>query len=321
MLAKAVFTTKVSPAYDDLPETRYHFPRTYLRQAEQAVGDWIIYYEPRRPSADLMKTGGRQAYFATARVDRVVPDTTRAEHFYAEVSCYLEFTRPVPFNEASNYYEGALRKDDGSTNKGAFGRAVRLLPNHEYDLIWRAGFGHVIGLEPRDRREPDIAEEPLAAKVAEEAASFHYDGPFDEDRRIVEQLVSRPFRDRAFAAAVKSAYADTCAVTGLKIINGGGRSEVQAAHIRPVADRGPDSVRNGIALSGTIHWMFDRGLLAISDEYQLLVATDLVPETARRMLPEDGRLHLPERIDLRPHPTFLAHHRKTFKGKASAKWE
>ncbi len=38
---KGVFTTKVVPEYDDLPERQYHFPRTYLRQAERCVGDWI----------------------------------------------------------------------------------------------------------------------------------------------------------------------------------------------------------------------------------------------------------------------------------------
>src|SRR3546814_9585906 len=86
--------------------------------------------------------------------------------------------------------------------------------------------------------------------------------PSTFDRPIVERVIARPFRDAAFARAVKSAYADTCAITGLKIINGGGRSEVQAAHIRPVVSQGPDSVRNGLALSGTIHWMFDRGLIS-----------------------------------------------------------
>ena len=63
-------------------------------------------------------------------------------------------------------------------------------------------------------------------------------------------------------------------MTGLRIINGGGRSEVQAAHIRPVASSGPDSVRNGLALSGTAHWMFDRGLLSIGDDYSILIAHD-----------------------------------------------
>jgi putative restriction endonuclease len=61
-VTKAVFTTKVEPHYDDLPEDRYHFPRAYLRQVEVTVGDWIIYYEPRRTSADLQSRGGRQSY-------------------------------------------------------------------------------------------------------------------------------------------------------------------------------------------------------------------------------------------------------------------
>ncbi len=33
-MAKAVLTTKVDPTYDDLPEVRYHFPRTYPRVAD-----------------------------------------------------------------------------------------------------------------------------------------------------------------------------------------------------------------------------------------------------------------------------------------------
>jgi len=59
-LAKAVFTTAVGSIYDDLPEYRYHFPRTYLRQVEAAVGDWIVYYEPRRTKGPA-SSSGRQA--------------------------------------------------------------------------------------------------------------------------------------------------------------------------------------------------------------------------------------------------------------------
>ena len=40
-MANAVFTTSESSAYDDQPEVRYHFPHTYLKQAEQAVGDYL----------------------------------------------------------------------------------------------------------------------------------------------------------------------------------------------------------------------------------------------------------------------------------------
>jgi putative restriction endonuclease len=80
-------------------------------------------------------------------------------------------------------------------------------------------------------------------------------------RRVELMLVNRKIRDANFRRLVCEAYDDTCAVTGLRIINGGGRSEVQAAHIWPVAEGGSDAVHNGIALSGTAHWLFDRHLI------------------------------------------------------------
>ena len=102
-MAKAVLTTKVDPSYDDLPEERYHFPRTYLNApVHQSLHDWIVYYEPRRVSADLSSSGGRQSYFATARIARIVgigDDPQRDDHYYAYVEDYLEFDRPVGFRE------------------------------------------------------------------------------------------------------------------------------------------------------------------------------------------------------------------------------
>jgi putative restriction endonuclease len=53
-MAKAVFTTKVAPSYKDLPEERYHFPRTYLNFVEQTIGDYIVYYEPRRSTQNFL---------------------------------------------------------------------------------------------------------------------------------------------------------------------------------------------------------------------------------------------------------------------------
>ncbi len=316
-MTKAVLTTKVHPEYDDLPEERYHFPKTYLNQVNQAVGDLAIYYEPRRPSGDLSSSGGRQSYFAVARIDRVVEDLKTKDHFYAEISGYLEFTRPVPFKEHSQYYESILKKPDGTTSKGAFGRSVREIPDREFELILSAGFGHILGKEQRQRPLPDAPEEPMPslAGFAEPKVGWPTDIPLEQDRKIVEQLVSRPFRDRAFSAAVKDACGDTCAMSGIKLINGGGRSEAQAAHIRPVAQGGPDSVRNGIALSGTMHWMFDRGLVSIRDDYKLLFARSQPPESVERLLGGNRRLLVPERKDLHPHKQFLEFHRReVFKG-------
>jgi putative restriction endonuclease len=311
-MTKAVFTTKVDPTYDDRPEERYHFPRTYLRQVEASLRDWIVYYEPRRSTGDLMSSGGRLAYFATARVDSIAPDPVRAEHFYAYMSAYLEFERPVSFREPGGTYERALTKEDGSTNKGAFGRAVRNLSDEEYDAILAAGFSHTLGISPRLRPHGEVPEETRTGFTEIQQSAYDAD---DGARRVVTQIVSRPFRERAFSTAVKAAYADTCAMTGLRIINGGGRSEVQAAHIRPVAEQGPDAISNGIALSGTVHWMFDRGLLSIDGNYEILLAKDQVPDTVKRLLLPSGRLALPARLELAPAGKYLDYHRReVFKG-------
>jgi putative restriction endonuclease len=284
-----VFTTAVGSIYDDLPECQYHFPRTYLGAARKALGDWIIYYEPRRTDGPVSNRG-RQAYFAVARVLSVEPDPERSDHFYALVGDYLEFDRSVPFRESGHYYESLLRRSDGRTNKGAFGRSVRLLPEEEFRRIVQIGFAE----ELRPWEVEQIAEPP---------AAYHR-------HPIHEQLVRRPFRDLAFRRHVREAYDSRCAISGLRLVNGGGRPEVQAAHIRPVAAEGPDSVRNGVALTSTIHWLFDRGLITIDDGYRVRVSGQGIPEDLDRLLPRERRLLLPERPDLRPHPTFLRWHRE-----------
>lgn len=302
-MAKATLTTKVDPTYDDLPEQRYHFPRSYLRQVEAAKGDFVVYYEPRRSTGDLSSRGGRQAYFATARITDVIADPKRTDHFYALVDSYLDFARAVPFREGQHYYESAIQRDDGATNKGAFGRAVRALPESEYEAILRAGFASVLD-EPATT--VPVGATPYGGFV-EPRATF--------ERPIIERVVARPFREAAFSGSIKAAYDDTCAFTGIKIVNGGGRSEVQAAHIRPVAACGPDSLRNGIALCGTVHWMFDRGLISIADNHELLFAKGKVPDQVMRMLNADRRLLTPARPEQTPHAMFLRWHRENvFKG-------
>lgn len=305
-MTKAVFTTKVSPTYDDLPEVRYHFPRTYLGQARAVVGDWIVYYEPRRTTGEASSRGGRQAYFAVARVTSIEPDPALADHFYAYVSDYLELDRPVPFREGQSYYESRLVRPDGQTSKGAFGRAVRPIPDREFELILAAGFASDLRqpweTQSTDSMSPGLAEDQV---------------PFDDgavERPMIETTLTRPFRDEAFRRQVRIAYGNRCAISGLKLINGGGRPEVQAAHIKPVARAGPDSVRNGLALSGTLHWMFDRGLISVDDDFRIIRA-DAVPEDVARLIRPEARLLLPEEAALRPHPSFLRFHREhVFKG-------
>ncbi len=244
-MTKVVLTQKPDSIYDDLPEERYHFPKTYLNQIKEAMGDWVIYYRPRRGSKSSF---GQPAstYFAVAKLLDIVADQDDIDLFYARVSEYLEFDEPVSFRRDEASYEAGLLKSDGTVNKGAFGRSVRTLSDDAFNSILAAGF----------------ANGPRAWESAAEQAQSLY-----PNRPLVESISLRHFRDRRFRLAVCDAYSNTCAITGLSLINGGGRPEVQAAHIQPVKDMGPDSVRNGLALSGTAHWMFDRGLLTLDEEF------------------------------------------------------
>lgn len=134
---------------------------------------------------------------------------------------------------------------------------------------------------------------------------------FEYERSIVQTLVNRPFRDRAFRRAVLHAYDGRCAVTGWRLVNGGGRLETEAAHIRPVEHGGPDSVRNGLALSGTSHWMFDRGLISLSDDLVVLISRHVNdPASVEGIINRSGKAIAPARASDRPHPQFLRWHRE-----------
>lgn len=292
---KAVFTTKIGSGYDDILEKQYHFPSTYLTQVERAVGDLIVYYEPRR-QADAA-VGGRQAYFAVARVLSIESDSSLNGHYYARLGDFLDFDRSVPFRNDNGYFESMLQRADGRTNKGAFGRSVRNISDEEFALIVAAGF-------PMD-----------VESDAQSHGAGLYEPPVDFVRPLVEVTGTRLFRDRAFARHVHLAYNQTCAMTGLQIINGGGRPEAQAAHIQPVARAGDDSVRNGIALSSTFHWMFDRGLISVDSDYRVLIASTGVPDAIRRLINPSGRLVVPKEQQARPHPHYLNFHQQNiFKG-------
>ncbi len=289
-MANAIFTASESSSYDDLIETRYHFPRAYLAKAKEAIGELIAYYEHRR-NAGPSSNGGRQAYFAVARLLRIEADPARGDHYYAYLDQFLEFDHPVPLLVNGHYYESALQKEDGSTNRGAFGRSVRLIPAHEFDALLRAGLA-----TERDPWELGMVRED--------------DPPEYTPRPIIQQVISRKFRDVSFRRHVRQAYGNTCAVTGLRLINGGGRPEVQAAHIRPVEADGPDTVRNGIALTGTVHWLFDRGLISFDDQYNVLLSPAGVPDDLDKLIPAHRKLILPEHVEHQPHATYLRWHRE-----------
>jgi putative restriction endonuclease len=300
---KAVFDTKPNSGYDDEIMRRYHFPTqsNYMSAAQASVGDWIVYREPQR-------NGGRRAYIAVARVLRIEPDRARPNHAYAVMGEYLPFDRPVPFAGDGTYWESPLRAIAAPSRVGAAlqGKAMRPLADADFTAIVAAGLTETLAPENAIR---------LGLGVDDVAEPFDYDAApgIDQVRRVEAMLVNRKIRDANFRRQVCEAYEDRCAVTGLRIINGGGRAEVQAAHIWSVESGGPDVVQNGLALSGTIHWLFDRHLISLTDDYRLLVSHNKVPAELRSLFEKQmDRIHLPKDRRDWPHPAYIERHRQAY---------
>lgn len=293
-MGKGVFIHRSDSIYDDSPAERYQFPRQYLGRVNACIGDWIIYYEP-------SKVRGSKGYFAVAKVADVVPDPTTKDMYLAliEPGSYLDFVHLVPFNGALGLVERGVVNVDGKIS-GRAQSAVRPLSIEDFNHIIDLGTAEEGDFLPRVDSEADGIQH-------EERMPFVHE--IKRDR--VAYLGSRLVRDRLFRRRIVTAYDARCAITGLKLINGGGRAEVEAAHIRPVERGGPDIVNNGIALSGTVHWMFDRGLVSLADDLEILVSRQANDaDSIRALVNRSGFALPPTKLADRPHPGFLSWHRE-----------
>ncbi|MFZ2099334.1 MAG: HNH endonuclease [Oricola sp.] len=292
-MSHCVLMHRSDSIYDDSPAERYQFPKQYYDRITPGIGDWILYLEP-------SKVRNSRGYFAIARIQDIIPDSRIAGMFIAtiEPGSYLDFPNPVPFNDFDGPIERGLLNESGKLS-GRAQAAVRPISNVDFQRILECGLSDAAPLLPRTD----------SSGVILDAAEEHTPFILEQTRDRAQSLASRLLRDRAFRKIVLKAYDERCAITGLKLINGGGRAEVNAAHIRPVENDGPDSVQNGIALSGTVHWMFDRGLLSLKDDYSILLSRKLNHDVSH-LLNKDMKATVPSDPRLKPHPAFLQWHRK-----------
>jgi len=135
--------------------------------------------------------------------------------------------------------------------------------------------------------------------------------PFAADDRGVYKI-SRQKRDAAFRSVVLSNYDYTCAVTGQRF-KSPRHVEADGAHIIGKDVRGTDDPRNGVALSRSAHWAFDRGIFTISDQYEVMVYPK-IPNASVSKFPaleiDRRKIVLPSDPRYWPHPEALAWHRQ-----------
>ncbi len=127
---------------------------------------------------------------------------------------------------------------------------------------------------------------------------------------------SRPGQ-RIFRATLLAAYRGACAITNEHSV-----PVLDAAHIRPYAEEGPDRVTNGLLVRTDLHRLFDDGYVTVTPDYQFEVGRALQDEYdngrvyyALRDELHGTRIRLPERTEHWPDRSALDWHaREIFKG-------
>ena len=165
-------------------------------------------------------------------------------------------------------------------------------------------------VNPNELLSDDLIETALQLEALEAWSPF-----VAEDRAVYQ--VSKVKREAAFRRIVLDNYSNTCAVTRSKF-RCNELVEAQAAHIITKEVNGTDDPRNGIAMSHTVHWAFDKGIFTISDQYEVIVHPKAVKADSQNfgLLDFHGqKIALPDDQSGAPHVQALLWHREEVFGR------
>ena len=144
-----------------------------------------------------------------------------------------------------------------------------------------------------------------------------------KQRKLTKRKVA--VRNDNFRIGVRGAYRNRCSISGIGLVHDPNSEstqyEVQAAHIKPVAAGGHDTIDNGLALNRSIHWAFDLGMLWIAADDQLRVRVSDEVRTDRRnewLLGFDGHLlRTPTDYRLQPSIEAINWHARNVAGRST----
>lgn len=160
--------------------------------------------------------------------------------------------------------------------------------------------------EPQEAAVWAAVQERLAATTFDGAAAVVSD-PSAADRYGTPTLVKPRLGQGAFRVVVTDAYQRRCALTGESTL-----PVLDAAHIRPFADSGPNEVGNGLLLRSDFHKLFDLGMVTVTPDYRIEVSPRIREEwfngKAYYRLHGQPLANLPTAAADRPNPAYLRWH-------------
>ena len=168
------------------------------------------------------------------------------------------------------------------------------------------------------RRNPELAMRIAHSLVEDQFAPSIRDDVLEavglEPRFTVSR---RKVRDPSFRPRVLGAYGHRCVVCDFSILMDSQPVALEAAHIKWHEARGPDEVRNGLALCALHHKLFDKGAFTVSRARTLVVSPVAAGPSVKRTLRKyDAKpVPLPSNPDDAPDRVFLDWHaREVFRG-------
>lgn len=142
-----------------------------------------------------------------------------------------------------------------------------------------------------------------------------------------QQLDDNAFQEEVFVRCgifkreVPKIYNNTCAISRMQVTATSNASMIDACHIVPFSESYDDTITNGIALCPNLHRAFDRGLIAISDDYRVMVNNNFVEnsESAYNLRQFKGlEILLPDNNKFHPSRENLSWHKRKYFGDCSA---
>lgn len=136
----------------------------------------------------------------------------------------------------------------------------------------------------------------------------------DPGRRYGEPTLVLPrLGQGSFRVIVTDAYQRRCAITREKIL-----PALEAAHIQPFSENGPNRVDNGLLLRSDIHRLFDSGYVTVTTDRRFEVSNRIKEEFdngEQYRVFHGHRIHMPPDPQFKPSNEYLNwHNEKIFRG-------